>query len=62
MPLRELITTLLDVLALLLVAAGFAAALWPYSGGLALGAAGGLIAVGSAYASSADKPAESERP
>lgn len=52
MPLRVLITTILDVLALLLVAAGFAVALWPVSGGLGLGVAGATVAVGSAFAAS----------
>lgn len=50
MPTRVPITTLLDVLALLLVAAGVALALWPISGGLALVVAGALVAVGSALA------------
>lgn len=48
--LRRSVTTALDVLALLLVAAGFALALWPLVGGLALVVAGLTIALGSMYA------------
>lgn len=53
---RVVVTTALDVLALLLVAAGFALALWPVVGGLALGVAGAVIALGSALADPKPKP------
>lgn len=45
---RDQITTALDVLGLLLVAAGLAFWLWPRIGGSALAAAGGLVLVVSA--------------
>lgn len=44
---RDLITTALDVLGLLLVAAGLAFYLWPQLGGAALAVSGALILVGS---------------
>jgi hypothetical protein len=47
---REHITTALDVLGLLLVAAGLAFYLWPYLGGAALAVSGALILIGSALA------------
>lgn len=43
-----MITTALDVLALLLVAAGIALGLWSLIGGLSLIPAGFVVAVGSA--------------
>lgn len=50
---RDIITTGLDVLGLLLVAAGVVFFLWPYVGGGALAIAGGLIITASALA---DRP------
>lgn len=44
---RELVTTLLDVLGLLLVAAGVCAALLPWIGWAALVPAGALVLAGS---------------
>lgn len=48
---RELVTTLLDMLGLLLVAAGIAAGLWPLAGGWGLCPAGVVIIGGSWLAS-----------
>lgn len=50
---RETITTALDVLGLLLVAAGLVFFLWPELGGASLGIAGALILVASALS---DRP------
>ncbi|WP_242890245.1 hypothetical protein [Actinomadura litoris] len=44
---RELMTTLLDVAGLGLVAAGAAAAVWPWLGGAGLAVAGGVVLAGS---------------
>lgn len=52
---REVLTTALDVVGLILVAVGLAFFLWPYIGGAALICSGGLILVGSALA--VDRPA-----
>ncbi|MCY0962987.1 hypothetical protein [Streptomyces sp. H27-H5] len=43
------VTTLLDALALLLIAAGLALGLWPYAGGFALSAAGVVVLAGSLW-------------
>lgn len=50
---RDAMTTALDVLGLLLVAAGLAFFLWPHLGGAALAISGALILAGSAMA---DRP------
>lgn len=55
---RELVTTLLDVLGLLLVAAGAAAALLPLLGWGALGVAGAVVLAGSWWAARAARPAD----
>lgn len=44
---RELMTTLLDVAGLGLVAAGAAAAVWPWLGAAGLAVAGGVVLGGS---------------
>jgi hypothetical protein len=44
---RELMTTLLDVAGLGLVAAGAAAAVWPWIGPAGLAVAGGVVLAGS---------------
>jgi hypothetical protein len=49
-PSIAVVTTLLDVLGLLLVAAGAAAALWPLVGAAALILAGVIVTAGSALA------------
>ncbi|MEV6571860.1 hypothetical protein [Streptomyces sp. NPDC051577] len=46
---REVMTTLLDTLALLLLAAGAAAGLVPFIGGFALAVAGVVILAGSLW-------------
>lgn len=46
---REAVTTALDVLGLLLVAAGLALFLWPIMGGAALAWSGVLIMAASAW-------------
>ena len=56
---RETVTTALDVVGLLLVAAGLAFFLWPIIGGAALACAGGLLLVGSALA--VDRPTKPAR-
>jgi hypothetical protein len=48
--LRELVTSLLDVLGLLLLAAGAVFAAWPFVGGAALAGGGLLVLVGSWWA------------
>lgn len=50
---RELLTTALDIIGLLLVAAGLAFFLWPEIGGAALACSGALIMAGSALS---DRP------
>lgn len=50
---HEAMTTVLDVLGLLLVAVGLTFFLWPMIGGAALAASGGLILIGSALS---DRP------
>lgn len=47
---RDAITTALDVLGLLLVAAGLVFFLWPFIGGGALACAGALLVAASAQA------------
>lgn len=54
---RELVTTLLDVLGLLLVAAGAAAALLPLVGWAGLAAAGIVVLAGSWWAARQSRPA-----
>lgn len=54
---RELVTTLLDVLGLLLVAAGAAAALLPLVGWAGLAAAGVVVLAGSWWAARQLRPA-----
>lgn len=49
-PTLAVVTTALDVLGLLLVAAGAAAALWVFIGPAALALAGAVVMVGSAVA------------
>lgn len=49
------LTTLLDVIGLLLVAAGASAALWTLVGPAALAAGGAVVLCGSAIADRADK-------
>lgn len=49
-PSLAVVTTALDVLGLLLVAAGFAAALWVWVGPAALALAGVVVLLGSATA------------
>lgn len=44
---RTVVTTILDVIGLLLLAAGFAAAVFPLVGWVALGVAGGVVLIGS---------------
>ena len=46
----ELVTTLLDTLALLLIAAGATAAVWPYVGPSALALGGLIVLAGSQLA------------
>lgn len=46
---RELVLTVLDVLGLLLVAAGVAALCWPLVGWVSLGAGGVVVLAGSAF-------------
>jgi len=52
---RDLVTTLLDVLGLLLIAAGLAAALAPWIGWAALAAAGVVVLAGSQLAALAGR-------
>lgn len=52
---RELVTTLLDTVGLLLVAAGIAAGLWPLVGGWGLCPAGAVILGGSLLASRGER-------
>lgn len=47
---RSVVTTLLDTLALLLIAAGAAAGLFPWLGWFTLAVAGGLVLAGSVLA------------
>lgn len=47
---RDIITTALDVLGLLLVAAAVVFVLWPLIGGVSLGAAGVIILAASFFA------------
>lgn len=56
--LRDTLTTVLDVLGLLLVAAGLAFFLWPVIGGAALVCSGALILAGSAFS---DRPTRTPR-
>ncbi|MEU1736472.1 hypothetical protein [Streptosporangium sp. NPDC020145] len=58
---RELVTTLLDVLGLLLVAAGAGAALLPWIGWGALTASGAVVLAGSWWAARQARPARGER-
>jgi hypothetical protein len=51
-----MVTTLLDVLGLLLVAAGAAAAVWPWLGGASLAAAGVIVLAGSWLATIRARP------
>ena len=53
---REVVTTLLDVLGLLLVAAGVAAAMRPVIGWASLLAAGVVVLAGSQIAARQDRP------
>lgn len=46
---RGVVTTLLDALALLLIAAGAALGLWPWLGGFALAVAGLVVLAGSLW-------------
>lgn len=55
-PSLAFLTTLLDVIGLLLVAAGASAALWALVGPVALVAAGVIVLGGSALASHTTKP------
>lgn len=52
----ELLITLLEVLALLLLAAGAAAALWPVIGAASLAAAGVVVGAGAWFANRPEKP------
>lgn len=56
---REAMTTALDVLGLLLVAAGLAFWLWPTIGGGALAISGALLMIGSILS---DRPIRIPRP
>ena len=47
---RELVTTFLDTLALLLIAAGVTGGAWPYVGPWALSIGGAVVMAGSAFA------------
>lgn len=51
---REFVTTLLDALGLLLLAAGVAGGAWPYAGPWALSMAGVVVLVGSWLAARGD--------
>lgn len=53
---RDVVTTLLDALGLLLVAAGFGGALWPFLGAAALAVAGLMVLAGSALAARVSVP------
>lgn len=59
-PSRVAVTTILDVLGLLLVAAGASAALWTLVGPAALALAGAIVLLGSALAARAPKPEAAE--
>jgi hypothetical protein len=59
-PSHAVVTTALDVLGLLLLAAGACAALWILIGPAALALAGGVVLIGSALSERAAKPAEPE--
>ena len=59
-PSRVAVTTILDVLGLLLVAAGASAALWVLVGPAALALAGVVVLLGSALAQRASTPAKPE--
>lgn len=54
---RELVTTLLDVLGLLLLAAGVGAALLPWIGWGALTVSGAVVLAGSWWATRSARPA-----
>jgi len=53
---REVLTSALDALGLLLVAAGLAAAVFPWAGWAALAVAGAVVLGGSAVASWQSRP------
>ena len=55
---RTVVTTALDAVGLLLVAAGTAAAVHPLIGWAGLGVAGGVVLTGSWWASRPARPAE----
>jgi hypothetical protein len=55
---REVLTTALDALGLLLLAAGFAALTYQWIGWAALGVAGVVVLVGSAVANWQSRPGE----
>lgn len=59
-PSLAVVTTALDVLGLLLVAAGAGAALWALVGPAALALAGAVVILGSALAQRATKPVKPE--
>lgn len=59
-PSLVVVTTLLDVLGLLLVAAGASAALWTLVGPAALALAGAVVLLGSALAARPVKPTKPE--
>lgn len=59
-PSLAVVTTALDVLGLLLLAAGASAALWALVGPAALALAGAVVLLGSALSQRAAKPAKPE--
>ena len=59
-PSRVAVTTILDVLGLLLVAAGASAALWTLVGPTALALAGVIVLLGSALSARTSKPEAAE--
>lgn len=54
---RELLTTVLDMLALLLIAAGLGALAYRWIGWVALAVSGAVVLAGSAFAHWQDRPA-----
>lgn len=52
---REFVTTLLDTLGLLLLAAGVAGGLWPWIGAWALSIGGAVVLAGSWFAARGDQ-------
>lgn len=44
---KSIVTTILDVIGLLLLAAGFGAAVFPLVGWVSIGVAGGVVLIGS---------------